>query len=214
MNATTSPTYRLLLLLVLVLFASCNQPPKKDKPEEMEEEIVKEVKQPEDLISLDEAKELCQNYERRRVPGIVKFETAQHDSEEKFVPTQFVTFNLETLKTYIQYVEQEASKVNVAPDSLRIYLANYGMEGRDPNQNTLFILPTAKVDGDYGGFYIAGEEAKLIRKYWPSDQNDGQEEDPKSKAGFVPSFNLPLLQDDKSLILNYGNTGPPPSTDF
>ncbi|MEM1339955.1 MAG: hypothetical protein AAGF96_19500 [Bacteroidota bacterium] len=214
MNATTSPTNRLLLLVVLVLLASCNQSPKKDKPEEMEEEIVKEVKRPEDLISLDEAKELCQNYERRRIPGIVKFEAAQGDAEEKFIPTQFVAFDLAKLKEYIKYVEQEASKVNVAPDSLRIYLANYGMEGKDPNHNTLFILPTAKVDGDYGGFYIAGEEAKLIRKYWPSDQNDGQEEDPKSKASFVPSFNLPLLQDDKSLILNHGGSGPPPGTDF
>ncbi len=214
MNTTKSPTYRLLALGILVLLASCNQQPKKAEPGEGDNEIVKEVSTPEDIISLDEAKKYCENYERRRIPSIVKFETAQSDSDEKFVPTQFIAFNLDSLKNYIAYVEQEAKKVNVAPDSLRIYLANYGKEGRDPNRNTLFILPTAKVGGDYGGFYIDGDEAKLIRNFWPKDENGGQNEEPRSKASFVPNFNTSLFQGSKSLIFNYGGSGPPPKMDF
>ena len=175
MNTTKSPTYHLLALGILVLLASCNPQTKKAEPSERDNEIVKDVSAPEDIISLDEAKKYCENYERRRVPSIVKFETAQSDSDEKFAPTQFIAFNLDSLKNYIAYVEQEAKKVNVAPDSLRIYLANYGKEGRYTNQNTVFILPTTKVGGDYGGFYIDGDEAKLIRNFWPKDENGGQD---------------------------------------
>lgn len=214
MKALKSLTYPLSFVTALVLLASCNQQPKKAEPAQMEDKTVQEVKRPEDIISLDEAKELCQNYERRRIPGIVKFETAQGDSDEKFIPTQFAAFSLETLKTYIKYVEQEAGKVNVAPDSLRIYLANYGKEGRDPNRNTVFILPSAKVGGDYGGFYIDGEEAKLIRNYWPNNENGGQNEEPRSKASVVPSFNASLFQVGGSLVLDRSSSGPPPHSDF
>ncbi len=213
MKLTKSLTYRISLFgMLFLVLASCQ--PKKEAPANGKTEPAEEVDPPKDIISLDEAKQLCENYERRRIPGIIEFEKAASGSEDEFVPTQFVTFNLETLKTYIQYVEQEAKKVNVAPDSLRIYLANYGKEGRDPNRNTVFILPTAKVEGDYGGFYIDGEEAKLIRNYWPKDENGGQEEEPRSKAAFLPNFNTSLLQGGGSLILNYGGSGPPPKTDF
>ena len=214
MNTTKSPTYRLLALGILVLLASCNQQPKKEMPINGETEPVEEITAPKDIVSLNEAKKLCQNYERRRIPSIVKFETAQSDSDEKFMPTQFIAFNLDSLKNYIAYVEQEAKKVNVAPDSLRIYLANYGKEGRDPNHNTVFILPTAKVEGDYGGFYIDGDAAKLMRNYWPMDENGGQEGEPKSKASFVPNFNTSLFLDSKSFIFNHGSGGPPPTGDF
>ena len=213
MNTTKSLTYRLLLLgLAFITVAACNQQ-KKGAPTERGETPPEEVTAPQDIISLEEAKKLCENYERRRIPGIIEFEKAAGGSEE-FVPTQFIAFNLDSLKSYIKYVEQEAKKVNVAPDSLRIYLANYGQEGRDPNRNTVFILPTAKVGGDYGGFYIDGDEAKLIRNYWPKNENDGQEGEPRSKAAFLPNFNTSLFQGGGSLILNYGNTGPPPSNDF
>jgi len=201
-----------LLSIALIAMGACNEQPKKDGEPEMITEEVEEVEAPEEIISLDEAKTLCENYENRRIPSIVKLEMEENDDGEKFIPTQFVAFNLETLKTYIKYVEQEAQKAKVAPDSLRIYLGNYGKEGRDPNRNTVFVLPTAKIGDDYGGFYIGTDgQAKLIRDYWPKG---GQEGEPKSKASFVPNFNASLMQGGGSLVMNRGNSGPPPHTDF
>lgn len=203
------------LAMALIFLGACNPQSKKEAEDEVVTEEMEEVDPPKELISLDEAKELCENYENRRIPGIMEFEMAQSDGEEKFVPTQFVAFKLETLKTYIKYVEQEAGKAKIHADSLRIYLGNYGKEGRDPNRNTVFVLPTAKVGNEYGGFYIGDDgQAQLIRNYWPKgNENGGQEGEPRSKASFMPTFNANLMQGG-SLIMNRGNGGPPPWGDF
>lgn len=202
------------LIATVILLGACNPQPKKEAEPAMMTEKTQEVEAPEGIISLDEAKELCENYETRRIPSIVKFEATENSSEDKFIPTQFVAFKLETIKSYLEYVEQEAQKANVKPDSLRIYLGNYGKEGRDPNRNTVFILPTTEIGKEYGGFYVDGNEAKLIRNYWPKGVNDGQEGEGKSKASFLPVLNANLMQGGGSLILNWGGSGPPPHTDF
>ncbi len=205
-----------ILSLCLMALISCNPQQKKEAAPEMADEPMEEVIAPKEIISLKEAKVLCENYQNRRVANIVEFEMGDRDSEEKFMPTQFVAFKLETLKRYIKYVERKAGKAEVDADSLRIYFGNYGKEGRDPNKNTVFILPTAKVANDYGGFYIGADgQAKLIRNYWPKAENGGQEGEPKSKASFMPTFDINFMQDNtESLIMNYGNGGPPPTGDF
>ena len=201
--------------LLSVLLSACNETPKQDAEPALLTQEMENIDTPKEIISLDEAKTLCENYENRRIPSIMKFEMAENASEETFVPVQFVAFKLETLKTYIKYVEQEAKKAKVTPDSLRVYLGNYGKEGVDPNRNTVFVLPTAKVGNDYGGFYIGDNgEAKLIRDYWPRQENGGQEGEPRSKASFFPTFNASLMQGGGSLIMNRGQSGPPPYGDF
>ncbi|MEO0570363.1 MAG: hypothetical protein AAF039_01585 [Bacteroidota bacterium] len=202
------------LVAALLLLGACNPQPKKEAEPEMMDQEAEKVDAPKEIISLDEAKELCDNYETRRITSILEFERAESGDEEKFIPTQFVAFKLETLKTYIKYVEQEAKKANVTADSLRVYLGNYGKEGSDPNRNTVFVLPTAKVGNEYGGFYIDGTEAKLIRNYWPGGENGGQEGEPRSKASFVPTLNASLMQGGGSLVMNRGQSGPPPYGDF
>jgi len=70
------------------------------------------------------------------------------------------------------------------------------------------MLPTAQVNGDHGGFFInAKGKAELIREYWPKGVN-------KSKSSVFPNINTSLYQSEHSLILNRGNGGPPPTTDF
>ncbi|GMN10801.1 hypothetical protein MTsPCn9_30340 [Croceitalea sp. MTPC9] len=200
------------------VITSCVEKPKedRDKPEHEEREENDITKAPDGIITLEEAKELCENYETRRSRAILKFEMEQNP-EKEFIPTQFIDFDLKTIKKYIKYVEKKARKAKVKPDSLRIYLGNYGKEGRDPNRNTVFVLPTASINGEHGGFYIDGDgNAKLIRNYWPENGDDnGQGLEQKSEASFLPSLNTLLYQDeDESFILNYGNGGPPPTGDF
>jgi hypothetical protein len=196
--------------ILLLTVTSCAEKPKedKDKPKYEEHEDDEMAKAPDGIITLDEAKVLCTNYEDRRIEGIKSFEMAKNP-EKEFIPTQFIDFDFETIRKYVKYVERKAKKANIEPDSLRIYLGNYGKDGKDPNRNTVFILPTATVNGKHGGFYINSDgNAELIRNYWPESQ-DGQ----KSKAGFLPSLNMNLYQDG-SLILNDGSSAPPPKADF
>lgn len=203
-----------LALLFLFTLSNCVEKDKKPKEEEEKPQTEEETGmsgEPQGIISLDEAKILCDNYENRRLKPIIEFEMEQNESDKKFVPTQFIDFELKTIKKYIKYVERQARKAKVKPDSIRIYLGNYGADGRDPNKNTVFIVPTTTIDGDHGGFFINDKgNAQLIRNYWPMDNNN---EPQKSKASIFPSFNMNLF-DDQSLILNQGHGGPPPTGDF
>lgn len=203
----------LLCALSVVVLYSCEEQ-KKEKPkmeEQEEQEEQTDAKEPEGIISLKEAKVLCTNYEDRRLKTILDFEMRQGESSETFIPTQFIDFDLNTIKKYIKYVEKEARRAHVKPDSLRIYLGNYGPEGREANKNTVFLLPTASINGNHGGFYIDDNgDAKLIRNYWPESKEQGG--DSKAKASILPNFNP--FQNGKSFILNYGQGGPPPTGDF
>jgi len=205
-----------LTLAFLFFFAlsSCAEKDKKTKKEKEKPKTEEETGmsgEPTGIISLDEAKQLCTNYEDRRIPGIKEFEMEQDESGEKFIPTQFIDFELKTIKKYIKYVEREARKANVSPDSLRIYLGNYGKDGRHPKRNTVFILPTTTIDGESGGFFINEKgNAELIRNYWVDGENNEQQ---KSKASVLPSMSA-TQHSNISLILNRGGSGPPPFGDF
>ena len=209
----TSQKWGIALSAILFLcITSCVEKSKEDKknPEQESPEI---TKAPKGIISLKEAKSLCTNYEERRLGGIKEFERTQNP-EKEFIPTQFIDFDFETIRKYVKYVEREAKRAKVKPDSLRIYLGNYGKDGKDPNRNTVFVLPTTTINGNHGGFFIDVKgNAKLIRDSWPKNENNGQKGDSKSKASFFPSLSTMLYQ-EQSLILNDGHSGPPPNTDF
>lgn len=202
--------YSILGLLLLINLA-CEEQAKKQTLEVLEESVL--TSKPKGIISLAEAKVLCTNYEDRRIPGILKFETAQSNADDaKFVPTQFIDFDYETIKKYIKYVEERAAKANVKPDSLRIYYGNYGASGKDTNRNTVFMLPTTTIAGDHGGFFInAKGKAELIRSYWVKNENTDTNQ--KAEANFMPFLNT-IQGGDESLIMNDGHSSPPPKNDF
>ena len=199
--------------LLLVLSSACNETTKNEAEPAMITQETQVVETPKDLISLDEADSLYVNYSRRRAEGIIKMETM--DESKPFQPVRFVSFNLNTIKDYIAYVEQEAKKGGTQADSLRIYLGNYGeVKGANDKHTTVFMLPSAKAEGGYGGIYIGEDgKAKLISNYF--DKNgDTQENGTKSKASLLPSFKPTMMQGGGSLILNYGNCCPPKKGDF
>lgn len=194
----------------LLINVGCQEKTKEDPDQPTEP---REVDPPKQLITLDDADSLYVNYSTRRAENIIRFEMQDQPDGEPFNPTRFVSFDLKVIKDYIAYVEQEAKNAGVKADSLRIYLGNYGKRGKDKRRNTVFLLPTANTDAGYGGFYIGDDgKAKLIRDKFRS--NDMEQNDPKSKASLMPNLNSSLFQGEQSLILNFGNSGPPPRGDF
>ena len=205
----------LLFIALAILFTACQEKPKKENHEMEAQEITYEV--PKQIISLEEADSLYVNYKNRRVKFIEKMEAGSQTDGKPFVPTQFVSFDIKVLKEYIGYVEQEAKKGGTTADSLRIYFGNYGNTStKYPKKNTVFLLPTAAVNNDYGGIFIDSEgKAKLVRD-WVNEQLDGGlKGNQKSEASILPSFSSASpLQEGTSLTLNFGQGGPPPKTDF
>ncbi|MEO9510599.1 MAG: hypothetical protein ABJN84_15805 [Flavobacteriaceae bacterium] len=210
----------LFLGSMLLFLGACQQAPKKENPQEKPQEKIEPPKQ---IISLEESKSLFDNYSRNRVDLIQKYEM-ERNSEEEFHPARFVSWDYDTLKQYMAFIEQEAKAAEVDISELRFYFANYPNKKDFPDkkrivharQNSIFILPAMEVDGKNYGFYIGEDgKAKLVKnavgeKSIGNVLNDRE----KSYAGFVPSLSAPPTYTTQSLTLNRGNSAPPPPHDY
>ncbi len=193
------------------------------------ESVSKEaVKAPAQIISMDEAQKLFDTYGERRVPLIERFEIPNAEAGA-FEAARFTSFDYTTIKQYLAFIEQEADSADVDISSLRLYFGNYpsrdelgeGVAEEDARKNTIFIVPTLKKDGQEYGFFIQ-EGPDGQRKAVPLVERGGaaqgmgglKEAESRSYAGFAPVSAPFLLPGNQSLILNRGNTGPPPNNDF
>lgn len=217
----------LYVISILVLNCyGCNEQTKKPQEKEEDKPI---LKAPDNIISLEQADSIYNNYSKHRVSIIESYEMQQRVPDEDFEASRFVDFDYQMLKDYIAYVDQEAKKAGVQKvQTMRLYFANYPNKANFPNgkriihkrQNSIFMIPTLNKSGENYGFYIGEDgEAKLIID-WKTQINKGMgfydEAINKSHAGFIPNnFSLNSnLQGGQSLTLNYGGSGPPPKTDF
>ncbi|SHG15939.1 hypothetical protein [Flagellimonas flava] len=223
MKNTKKVTHLLMPILLMALIACQQQPKKEDHEEKPDQEHREKVKPPKQIISLEESKNLYDNYTRNRVEIIQQFE-AERSPEEAFDPARFAAFDYAGIKQYIAFIEQEAKEAGVDISSLRLYFANYpdkekfpdGKKLVHPRQNSIFIVPTIDVDGQDFGFFIGEDgKAKLIKDaVGPNGIGVNHSTSNQAHASFVPSLSAPVLQGGQSLNYNRGQSGPPPSPDF
>lgn len=212
-----------LLFSVMITTLSCRESAQNEKGDTPAAQAVQEqVTAPQQIISLEEAKRLYDHYTRRRTEQIVTSEGPDEEGNP-FVPARFAAFDYKTMKQYMAYIEQQAASANVDISGLRFYFGNYGEEEAGPGnsrRNTVFLVPTTRTNGQDYGFYIAtGPDGKPvaepIRNKVGSPEENGmganQNSQERSYAGFAKAA---LLQGSQSLVLNKGNSGPPPQEDF
>jgi hypothetical protein len=218
------------LLAVASFFSSCDEI---KKEENKVPPIKKEIKAPEQIISISEAKLEYDNYTEKRAK-LIELTEEPYEDGSSFAASRYGDYDIETIKNYISYVEQEAEEAGVEIETLRFYFSTYPdkkefpdkKEVKHPRQNSFFILPTMKVDTINYGFYIKNledgkKEPALIRDY-PEIENSKigitHKSTSKSHASLVPSLTTNsnmLFSEDESLIINKGNMGPPPNnSDF
>lgn len=211
----------ILLMLSVIILSSC---------EECEDcTNAAYFAEPSNIISVKQAKWMYDIYTKRRVVPIKFYEKEYHE-DETFKPTRYVEFDLETIKHYITYIENEADLAGVdSIKTLRIYLGAYpedgifedGVAAKYTKQNSVFIVPTAEHGGENLGFFTRGEEGSDSRHpVYLKDMDtevliktDGKSSstDKFFEASMFSSFlNQDPVIDDRSLILNDGNVVPPP----
>ena len=207
--------------VLILMIAFCINCGKKTSAEHEEEKPT--VEAPTNIISLKEADVIYNNYSKHRVAVIEPYETTERAPEEKFEASRFVDFDYETIKQYLDYVDQEAAKAGVKKvTKLRLYFANYPNEQQFPNdkkvvhprQNSIFMVPTLEKGGINYGFYIGPNGKASLITDWKTSLEKGMgflKEEEKAYAGFSMNTNL---DGDGSLTLNFGHGGPPPKTDF
>ncbi|MDC6366756.1 MULTISPECIES: hypothetical protein [Flavobacteriaceae] len=209
---------------LLLMLGSCKQVQKEETSEPaLEKPREEKVAPPQGIISLEESKSLYDNYSKNRVEIIQAFELETND-DENFKAARFSSFGYEEIKQYMAFIEQEAKGAGVDISSLRLYFANYpnkkdfpdGKKIVHPRQNSIFIVPTMKVDGHEYGFYIGEDgKAKLIKNAVGANEiGSTQKTKQRSYASFAPTTSAPATYASQSLTLNRGSAGPPPDADY
>ncbi len=220
-------TYAILCVGALITFGftSCEQK-KEQKP--VTEPVPTEVSAPKQIVSVSQAKTMYDAYGERRVRLIEGFEN-ELAPEKKFDVARFGYYDYNTIKEYMNYIEQEAKKANVEISSLRFYFSNYpdkktfedGRAIKHPKQNSFFIIPAVKDKNDREyGFYIReeddGKNVPVLLTDNLEPKKDGgtdnmQSGESKSEASFLPTTSpAPFYAKNKSLVLNEANMVPPP----
>ncbi len=169
-----------LVLLSIVALTNCVE---KGEPKEQ-----KPVEAPDQIVTVEQAKEMYETYGKRRVPLIQHYEdsidrrgygdkmqqqkmenddaTAAAAAQKRFDVTRYVYYEYDTIKKYMAYIEAEAEKAGVKISTLRFYLSNYPEKDLFPKdtaarvrQNSVFITPTIK-EGDRDYAYFGEENAE------------------------------------------------------
>ncbi len=213
----------------VVLIFSLNSCAEKVEKEKEEDPL---VVAPTQIVPIDQAKNMYDNYTQRRSPLIQHYEDSINGGEEKFDVARYVYYDYETIKQYLAFIEQEAEMANVEISGLRFYFSNYPdkpfFDNKDsilhPRQNSIMLSPTLrKGDRDYI-FYIGGtqeqEQAVLLSDSFGEIVTKGMgninSNKNKSYASMLPnsiSSNTNTntsFYADKSLTFNSGGSAPPP----
>jgi hypothetical protein len=218
---TAKITLRLAFLsFISLLLFSCQNTTHNDNPPP--------VDPPKQIISAEQAKEMYDTYTDRRVSIISEFEDSISADGTIFTPTRYAEYDLETIKNYIAYIEQESKKASVDIKTLRFYLSSYpnsnkfqnGGAVKYPRRNTFFVLPTMDYEGKNVGFSVEETDGKYTavpinrRTTKPEGNQDTRQADSTgqmNEAGFFMMNNAATMEVNSSLILNESTLSPPPA---
>ncbi|MFS4448286.1 hypothetical protein [Maribacter sp. 2307UL18-2] len=237
--------------VLLFTFISCNKT-------KSEEEDKTKISPPSQIVTVEKAKLMYDTYGKRRVPLIQRYEDGidgfERDEDSKFKQestdentsiqqleqnrkkpfdvTRYVSYEYDTIKKYIAYIEKEAERAGVKISTLRFYLSNYPEKDIFPKdtaarsrQNSVFITPTIKKDKrDYPYYGEEGNDGSLkmillndsLTKSKTQLVNNLNNGDEKSLASFLPTITsseappVPIFFANKSYALNKGTGAPPP----
>ena len=237
----------------------CKEKSKSEPVPEEGEDVSKILEEPGGIIQRTEANQLYRAYQTFRVGLIEEFEnsgarekmkgpydpkrtqnTTDTSSDRKeFMAAQYVSFEYDSIKKYLRYIEQEAELSGEKISGLRFYFANYpdqrefedGETVKHPKQNSIMISPTINRNGRDSIFYTVDTEngkRKAIavgddfrdRKAHPVPKKDEQGAYSRTvtkniaEASLMPDFSIapnPPVFSERSTTYNRGNGSPPNS---
>lgn len=198
--------------MTLILTLGC-------KPEGETRTASEDVDRPGQIITVERAASLFKEYTDKRVPHVLM----ELDSAEQaqYIPARYTEFDFDVIKQYISYIEQEAGSAQKDIKSLRIYYAVYPPNtGNKSKKSTVFLVPTTDFGDVNRAFKVDHENGKAIATAIPWDFGTGVEQvgmseasNQRQHASFGPApanLNATPPLSNGSLILNDGNTAPPP----
>lgn len=220
-------TLSLFLFATALMLLSCGE-----RSAEVNNSKMTEVAPPEQIISIEEAKSMYNNYTDRRVGLIERFEDSINISRKdtaEFDVARYTYYDYKTIKQYLAYIEQEAAEAGVEISTLRFYNSNYPDQEKFPNgkpimhrrQNSFFIIPALTFEGEQFAFTTedTGEPGKkravLLTGQLDPYQPNGMGVDYKNtKKAYASMLSVPHYLSNSyangSTVLNEGSAAPPP----
>ena len=216
-----------IICLLTILLTSCGE-----RSQEGQAVKKEKVNPPEQIISVEEAKSMYDNYSDRRAGLIKQFEDSINISRKdtaKFDVARYTYYDYKTIKHYLAYIEQEAAAAGVEISSLRFYYSNYPDQQKfangkpivHPRQNSFFLIPALELEGEQYAFTTvdSGEPGKKravlltmdLEPYDPDGMGAIDHGPKKSYAGVfsLVNYTSPAYANG-STVLNEGNAAPPP----
>ena len=190
---------------MLIFFQACQE---STTPEtnRISEEMIDQMKK-DHIIPLDDAVKMYKKYAKDRV-DVIKDSLKKKYKDPKFKDTRNIWINLQSLKTYIQYIEG-VSKDSI--EGLQFYLSVYpNNKEKNKNHQTFFIAPTIPntIDGGsetiQSGFTIVDGKMVFLRDAFKSYKSeDGNME----QAGFF------MRDHHEGTLYNRNDPSPPNGND-
>ncbi len=156
----------------------------------------------EHIINLSDAVKMYKKYSKDRTK-ILKDTLEKKYKDPKFKDTRMVWFDINDVRAYLAYLEQETSEA----EGLAFYFGVNSDKGNQKNQQSFFIAPTISnvVDGDTiqsGYTLVNGERVFLYTKY-----KDKQESTSASNVQKASLLNLSVQ--NEGYLFNRGDDNPP-----
>ncbi|WP_461303901.1 hypothetical protein [Aureisphaera sp.] len=101
------------------------------------------MSKPQNCISVQDAKQMQSNWMATRAVDITRAEGHQD--------TCAVTFNIEDLQEYLNYVLEESKKQKIENPGIRVYFAAY--DNNESDMSTVFFCPSESDEGDSDNNY-------------------------------------------------------------
>lgn len=188
----------LFVLALSILIISCEN---KEELQQDDKEAFAKMKT--HIIPLKDAVKMYDKYSKERV-HILK-DTLKKKYGNDFTDTRTVWFDLNTIKQYIKYIEDNSADA----EGLQFYFSvDLDVNGKQKNHQTFFIAPTVKniigKDTIQSGYTI--KDGNRIFLYEAFKDYLNSSESTLQKASFIN-----LMQGDKDGLLFNEGTGSPPN---
>lgn len=197
-SMSRSPIVFLVIIAFTITLTSCE--PRQEHSGGITQKDIEAMKE-NHIIPLKNAVKMYKKYTKERVK-ILK-DTLKKKYGNDFSDTRTVWFDINTIKAYLKYLEDNASEA----EGLQFYFSvDLDDKGKQSNHQTFFIAPTLKniIDGDtiQSGYTV--DKGKRVFLYEAFKEYLERSEANIQKASF---FNI--MQGEGGLLLNRGDGTPP-----
>ncbi|WP_024772283.1 hypothetical protein [Aquimarina macrocephali] len=217
-----------IAVLLLVSLSSCDKKHDNDKYlkqiKELKQEIAELKEQlgtiddtrPKNIITLEKAKQLYDNYSDTRVKWTNE-SMLSHANIKSFEVTRSLFYDIDSLYNYLNYIKRISKQAKIKPSGFRFYFGSYDKDYKRAgdtayaHRQTIFIAPTILKETMHLGYTLNSDyKVELLQEKIGTDSRGQSGNGDAMQKASLFNFNLSTnMFSDNSTIANEINSSPP-----